>query len=89
MEAFEVNVTAHSNRDLTSQEFERQVELIKPHMAWDQGSWAWRTRLNGSDGERVARVLNALFEAARVYRTTVTVELVPAEQAEGQAAASA
>ncbi|MDR8415229.1 hypothetical protein MTP10_41665 [Nonomuraea sp. 3-1Str] len=54
-------------------------------MAWDQGSWAWRTRLNGSDGERAARVLTALFEAARVYGTTVTVDLMPAERAEDQA----
>ncbi|MER6947415.1 hypothetical protein ABT294_25615 [Nonomuraea sp. NPDC000554] len=85
MDTFEVNVTAHSNRDLTSQEFDRQVELIKPYMAWDQGSWAWRTRLSGSDGEHAARVLNTLFEAARVYGTAVTVQPVPAAQADGTA----
>jgi hypothetical protein len=86
MDTFDVIMTAWSNRDLKPAEFERQVAMIKPVMAWDPTAWAWRARLSSSRAERVAEVINTLFEAARVYGTTVTVAVVPAERADESAA---
>jgi hypothetical protein len=77
MDTFDVIVTAWSNRDLKSAEFERQVATIKPVMNWDQGAWAWRNRLSSSHAEHATDVINTLFEAARLYGTTVTVQVVP------------
>ncbi|MEO3892186.1 hypothetical protein [Nonomuraea sp. B5E05] len=79
MDAFELNVTAVSNRDLKTQEFDRQVELIKPHMAWNPATWTWHARLSGSRAEHATEVLNTLFEAARLYGTAVTVHPAPTD----------
>ncbi|NJP98561.1 hypothetical protein HCN51_55655 [Nonomuraea sp. FMUSA5-5] len=81
MDAFEVIVTAVSNRELESREFNRQVEFVKPHVAWDQATWSWEMRLSGARAEHATDVLNTLFEAARVYGTAVTVRRAPTEQA--------
>ncbi|MFB9877323.1 hypothetical protein ACFFMN_05215 [Planobispora siamensis] len=35
METFDVLVTAHSNRDLPAEQFERQVTTLRPMMDWD------------------------------------------------------
>ncbi|GIH97665.1 hypothetical protein ACFFMN_28150 [Planobispora siamensis] len=45
MEAFDVLVTAHSNRDLPAEQFEHQVATLRPLMNWDPnarspGCWA-------------------------------------------------
>ncbi|MET7332050.1 hypothetical protein [Nonomuraea sp. NPDC005650] len=55
MDASVMMVTAHSNRDLTSQEFERQAAMIKPVMSWDQPTWTWRARLAGAPPSTSAR----------------------------------
>jgi hypothetical protein len=77
-----VILTARSNTDLKPEEFERQKAMIKLVMEWDPSTWTWRTRLSSSRAEHVSDVINTLFESARVYRTVVTVQLVPAEQAD-------
>uniref|UniRef100_UPI003F491163 hypothetical protein n=1 Tax=Nonomuraea sp. CA-252377 TaxID=3240003 RepID=UPI003F491163 len=79
MDAFDVLVTAWSNRDLEQAEFDRQVDMIRPLMTWDPATTSWHVRLSGARPEHVSNVLNTLFEAARVHGTTVTVQLAPAE----------
>jgi hypothetical protein len=39
MDTFDMIVTARSNRGLKPEEFESQVAMIKPIMAWDQAAW--------------------------------------------------
>ncbi|MEV0237819.1 hypothetical protein [Nonomuraea sp. NPDC050786] len=79
MDSFDMIVTAHSN-PLEQKEFERQVAMIKPHMDWDPVTRTWRVRLSSSRAEHATEVLNALFEAARVYGTAVVMQLAPTEQ---------
>lgn len=86
MNAFDMNVTAVSSRDLKTQDFGRQVELIKPYMAWNPATWTWHGRLSTSRPEHATEVLNILFEAARVYGTTVMVERAPTDRADEPAA---
>jgi hypothetical protein len=78
MDTFDVVLTARSNVDLESAEFDSQVAMIKPAMAWDPATSTWKMRLSSSHAEHVS---NTLFEAARVYGTAVRVQLVPAFQA--------
>ncbi|GAA4931476.1 hypothetical protein HD597_012927 [Nonomuraea thailandensis] len=80
MDTFDVVITARSNLELKPAEFDSQVATIKPVMAWDSATSAWRTRLSGSRAEYVGYVINTLFEAARLYGTAVTVQWVPASQ---------
>ncbi|MFI9597723.1 hypothetical protein [Nonomuraea sp. NPDC052265] len=86
MDTFSVVVAACSNRDLKPVEFDRQAAVIRPLMNWDPAAAAGRARLSASHAEHVSSVVNTLFEAARVYGTVVTVQLVPAERADKAAA---
>lgn len=86
MDTFDAVLTARSNIDLKTAEFDSQVAMIKPVMAWDPATSTWRMRLSSSHAEHVSNVINILFEAARVYGTAVTVQLVPASQAQEAAA---
>jgi hypothetical protein len=76
MDAFDMLVAAYSNPDLKPDEFNRQVDMIRPLMTWDPATTSWHLRLSGSHPEHVSNVLNTLFEAARVYGTAITVRLV-------------
>ncbi|WP_146607833.1 hypothetical protein [Spongiactinospora gelatinilytica] len=73
MDTFDLLVTADSNRELKQAEFDRQVDLLRPLMNWDPAHWRWQVRLSGAHPEHVSSVLTTLFEAARLYGTTVTV----------------
>ncbi|MEU9891482.1 hypothetical protein [Sphaerisporangium sp. NPDC051011] len=86
MDTFDVVVTAASNTDLKPAEFDGQVAMVKPLMNWDPATATWRIRLSGAHPEHVSSVLKALFEAARMYGTVVTVQLVPAERSDKAAA---
>ncbi|WP_425464777.1 transposase [Nonomuraea terrae] len=86
MDTLGVVLTARSNRGLKSEEFDRQVAMLKPFMDWDAPSWTWWARIPGSRTEHVTKVINTLFEAARLYGTAVTVQLAPAERADEAAA---
>ncbi|TDD32034.1 hypothetical protein E1286_44130 [Nonomuraea terrae] len=80
MDTFDVILVARSNLDLAPEKFERQVAMIRPLMDWDAAASTWWSRLSGSRPQHVTEVINTLFEAARVYGTTVTVQLVPAQE---------
>ncbi|PZG09153.1 hypothetical protein [Nonomuraea aridisoli] len=82
MDTFDVILAARSNRDLKPEEFERQVAMIRPLMDWDAAASTWRSRLSGSRPQHVTEVINTLFEAARVYGTAVTMQVVPAQEAD-------
>jgi hypothetical protein len=82
MDTLDVVLTARANPDLKAEEFDRQVALLKPVMDWDAPSRTWWARIHGSRTEHVTKVINTLFQTARLYGTAVTVRLAPAERAE-------
>ncbi|MFI6927779.1 hypothetical protein ACIBIZ_48160 [Nonomuraea spiralis] len=87
MDTFDLLVTADSKRELKQAEFDRQVDLLRPLMNWDPARWSWQVRLSSAHPEHVSSVLTALFEAACLYGTTVTVRPAPASPAEATEAA--
>jgi hypothetical protein len=62
MDTFDVVVTARSNGELNSEQFDRQVAMIRPVMTWDPVTTLWHNRLSGSHAEHLSNVLNTLFE---------------------------
>ncbi|TDD33870.1 hypothetical protein E1286_41580 [Nonomuraea terrae] len=78
MDTFDPLVTADSKRELKQAEFDRQVDLLRPLMNWDPARRSWQVRLSGAHPEHVSSVLTTLFEAPRLYGTTVTVRPAPA-----------
>ncbi|MGR6924250.1 hypothetical protein ACU635_59155 [[Actinomadura] parvosata] len=82
MDAFDVVVTARSNRDLKPEDFARQVAMIKPLMNWDPPTATWHVRLSTSQTELVSNLINTLLKAARVYGIAAAVQVVPAETTE-------
>ncbi|MFI6395526.1 hypothetical protein [Nonomuraea sp. NPDC050540] len=74
---------AAANRDLPPGQFERQVALIKTVMTYDPGTYSWHSRLRADVvAEHAGHVITTMFEAARLYGTTVTASVEPAEPAE-------
>lgn len=72
MDTFDVLVTARSNGDPKSEQFDRQVAMIRPMMIRDPATTIRHNRLSGSRAEHLSNIINTPFEAARVYGTAIT-----------------
>jgi sugar phosphate isomerase/epimerase len=86
METYEMLVTAQSNPDLEPERWNQQVAMVKQVLDFDPATKTWWGRIGSAHAERLTRVLNTLFDAAREYGITVAVEMEPAQQADGPAA---
>jgi hypothetical protein len=62
-----------SNQDLPVDDFNAQVEMIKRVASWNGVTLTWHSRVSADNLEWGAKVLNQLFEAARLYGAFVRV----------------
>jgi len=73
-----LQVLIYSNTGLSEQEFSAQTDKIGRVASYDRDTRSWYTWIPLDRPERAAEMLKALFEAARVYGTTVQVQAQPA-----------
>jgi hypothetical protein len=73
-----LQVLIYSNTGLPEQEFSAQTDKIGRVASYDRDTHSWYTWIPLDRPERAAEMLSALFEAARVYATTVQVQAQPA-----------
>lgn len=71
-------VLAYSKTGLPDQEFSAQTEALRRILSYDGDTRSWYAWLPFDHPERAAKVLTALFEAARVHGTAVQVRAQPA-----------
>jgi hypothetical protein len=62
-----------SNPDLPADDFNAQVEMIKRVASWNGATRTWHSRVSADNVEHGAKVLNQLFESARVHGAFVRV----------------
>ena len=75
-----LQVLIFSNTDLPEQEFNAQRGKIRRVAAYDSHTRSWHNQIPLDHPEWVAKMLSTLFEAARVYGTTIQVQAQPADQ---------
>jgi hypothetical protein len=76
-----LQVRIYSRTSLPEQEFSDQTEMIQRVASFDGDTRSWYAWLPLDRPERAAEVLITLFEAARVYGTTVQVLVQSADEA--------
>lgn len=68
-----------SNTSLSEQEFDAQRQKIRRVADYDSAARSWYCQIPLDRPEWAAEMLNTLFEAARVHRTTIQVQAQPEE----------
>jgi hypothetical protein len=67
-------VLAYSKSGLPNEEFSAQTETLRRILSYDGDTRGWYAWLSLDHPERAAEVPTSLFEAARLYGTTVRVQ---------------
>jgi len=70
-------VRIFSNTDLPEQEFNAQLDKIRPVASYDSNTRSWHSQISLDRPEWTAEMLSALFEAARVHGTSILVQAQP------------
>ena len=76
-ESFWKQVMKDLKDDLPEQEFNAQLDKIRPVASYDSNTRSWHSQISLDRPEWTAEMLSALFEAARVHGTSILVQAQP------------